>query len=173
MPVPPKAVEAEFGDAAVEARPRPTIACRERAVGSDVTDETVPDRVRRTQNGEPIMSSHKAVVEAYFEGFRRSDHARILACLADDVVWDLPGFKHLVGKEQFDGEIENEAFTGSPTLTVDRMVEEGDTVVAIGAGAGTTTAGEVHRFAYCDVFTFSGDEIGRVESYLVPLTQET
>ena len=119
------------------------------------------------------MSSHKAVVEAYFEGFRRSDHAAILACLTDDVVWDLPGFKHLVGKDQFDAEIENDEFAGSPTLTVDRMVEEGDTVVAIGTGAGTRTSGEVHRFAYCDVFTFAGDRIRRVESYLVPLIQET
>ena len=29
--------------------------------------------------------------------------------------------------------------------------------------------GDVHRFAYCDVFTFAGNLIGRVESYLVPL----
>ena len=50
----------------------------------------------------------KRLVEAYFDGFRRSDHDQILACLTDDVVWDLPGFKHLTGKAAFDGEIENE-----------------------------------------------------------------
>ena len=119
------------------------------------------------------MSSRKAVVETYFDGFRRSDHAEILACLTDDVVWDLPGFKHLAGKDAFDGEIENEEFTGSPDLALDRLVEEGDTVVAIGTGAGTHRSGTLHRFAYCDVFTFSGDKIGRVESYLVPLTGDT
>ena len=27
----------------------------------------------------------------------------------------------------------------------------------------------MHRFAYCDVFTFRDDLIARVESYLVPL----
>lgn len=115
------------------------------------------------------MSSRKAVVETYFEGFRRSDHAMILGCLTDDVVWDLPGFRHLAGKEAFDGEIENPEFSGSPTLDVDRLVEEGDTVVAVGAGSGSRTSGETHRFAYCDVFTFAGDAIRRVESYLVPL----
>jgi ketosteroid isomerase-like protein len=114
-------------------------------------------------------STRKAAVEAYFDGFRTSDHDAILRLLTDDVVWDLPGFTHLEGKDAFDGEIENEEFTGSPTLVVDRMIEEGDTVVAIGSGEGTHRSGTVHRFVYCDVFTFVGDLIGRVESYLVPL----
>jgi uncharacterized protein len=116
------------------------------------------------------MSVRKLVVERYFDGFRKSDHQQILGCLSDDVAWDLPGYRHLRGKEAFDGEIENEDFVGSPTLTVDRLVEEGDVVVAIGEGEATRKDGAVFRFAYCDVFTFDeGDEIRRVESYLVPL----
>jgi ketosteroid isomerase-like protein len=115
------------------------------------------------------VSARKAVVETYFDGFRRSDHPQILACLTDDVVWDLPGFTHLRGKDAFDGEIENDEFVGSPTLIVDRLVEEADTVVAIGNGETTHKSGEVQRFAFCDVFTFAGDQISRVESYLVPL----
>ena len=83
------------------------------------------------------MSARKDLVETYFEGFRHSDHERILACLTDDVAWDLPGYRHLEGKDAFDGEIENEEFTGSPKLTVDRMIEEGEAVVAIGSGEGT------------------------------------
>ncbi len=116
------------------------------------------------------MSVRKLVVERYFDGFRKSDHEQILGCLAEDVVWDLPGYRHLVGKEAFDGEIESENFEGSPTLMVDRLVEEGDTVVAIGAGASTRKNGVEFRFAFADVFTFADDEIRRVESYLVPLT---
>ena len=116
------------------------------------------------------MSNHKRVVEAYFDGFRQGDHAAILALLTDDVVWDLPGFARREGKAEFDQEIENEAFTGRPTLALDRLLDEGDAVVAIGTGAASLKSGETHRFAYCDVFTFSGDLISRVESYLVPLT---
>lgn len=115
------------------------------------------------------MSDRKAVVETYFEGFRRSDHAMVLGCLTDDVVWDLPGYRHLAGKTAFDAEIENEEFTGSPALELDRLVTEGDTVVAIGRGESTHQSGEVRRFAFCDVFTFAGEAISRVESYLVPL----
>jgi ketosteroid isomerase-like protein len=118
------------------------------------------------------MTLHKDLVEAYFEGFRRSDHAAILALLIEDVIWDLPGFRHLEGKAAFDGEIENPAFEGSPKLTIDRLVEEGETVVAIGTGQGRHREAGPFRFAYCDVFTFRGDLISRVESYVVSLPDE-
>ena len=115
------------------------------------------------------MSARKRVVERYFDGFRNSDHEQILALLTDDVAWDLPGYRHLTGKEAFDREIENEEFVGSPTLTVDRLIEEDATVVAMGEGQATHRSGTAFRFAFCDVFSFAGDQICRVESYLVPL----
>ena len=46
--------------------------------------------------------SNKKVIETYVDGFRASDHAKILSCLTDSVVWEMPGLFHLVGKEQFD-----------------------------------------------------------------------
>ena len=48
------------------------------------------------------MTENKRLVEKYMEGFRRSDHEMILSCLTDDVVWDLPGAFHLVGKVAFE-----------------------------------------------------------------------
>ena len=115
------------------------------------------------------MSERKRLVERYFEGFRQGDHELILGCLTDDVVWDLPGFRYLEGKEAFDGEIENEAFEGRPTLDIERLVEEDDAVVAIGRGQARRKGGDQFRFAYADVFTFRDGAISRVESYLVPL----
>ena len=115
------------------------------------------------------MTPRKSVVETYFDGFRRGDHEQILACLTDDVVWDLPGYTRLAGKNAFDREIENENFLGSPTLAVDRLVEEADTVIAIGNGETTHKSGALQRFAFCTAFTFAGDKIRRVESYVVPL----
>ena len=71
--------------------------------------------------------------------------------------------------ERYFDEIENDEFVGSPTLTVDRLIEAADTVVATGNGETTHKSGVLHRSAFCDVFTFAGNEINRVESYLVPL----
>jgi ketosteroid isomerase-like protein len=118
------------------------------------------------------MSTRTDVIEQYFDGFRHSDHERILACLTDDVAWDLPGYRSLAGKEEFDSEIENPEFEGSPELVVDRMIEGADAVVVIGSGEARRRNGDRHRFAYCDVFTFTGDLVSRVESYVVPIPLE-
>ena len=58
---------------------------------------------------------------------------------------------------------------GSPALTVDRLVEEGDTVLALGVGRGQHRSGAVNRFAFSTAFTFRGPLICRVESLVVPL----
>ena len=116
------------------------------------------------------MSNQTDIVHAYMDGFRRSDKPGILALLTDDVVWDLPGFRHLSGKADFEGEIVNPLFEENPTLVVDRTLEDGDTVVCIGEGSGQMKTGDEFRFAFCDVFTFRDDLIHRVESYIVPLT---
>ena len=57
-------------------------------------------------------------------------------------------------------------------LIIDRLVEEADTVVAIGNGAGSQTSGERFRFADRTVFTFAGEKVRRVESYVVPLKED-
>lgn len=93
------------------------------------------------------VPSRKAVIDSVFDGFRRSDHQQILSCLTEDVVWDLPGFKHLQGKDAFDREIENENFLGSPILSVDRLIEEANVVVATGQGTSTQTSGDLFEFA--------------------------
>jgi ketosteroid isomerase-like protein len=118
------------------------------------------------------MTTRQDVVATYFDGFRSSNHEQILDLLTDDVVWHLPGHAHLEGKQAFDGEIENPAFEGSPTLAVDRMFEEGDVVVATGEGQGALAAGGTVQFAFCTVFTFRDGLIERVESYVVPLPSD-
>lgn len=114
------------------------------------------------------MSSRKDTVLAYFEGFRRSDHAAILALVTENVVWNIHGHRHLQGKHQFDGEIENEGFVGGPELLVDRLIEEADTIVAPHIGRARRSDGALFAFDACDVLTFADELICRVESYVVP-----
>lgn len=113
------------------------------------------------------MSPNKATVERYMEGFNRGDHAQILSCLTDDVVWDLPGAFHLVGKEAFDKEIENPAFTGLPTIAVTRLTEESDVVAAEGMVRCARRDGGMLNAAFCDVFVMTKDaKIRHLISYL-------
>ena len=115
------------------------------------------------------MSARKAVVERYIDGFRRGDHEQILSCVTDDVVWVMHGFTTVHGRAEFDAAIANDATPGPPMLTVERLVEEGDVVVAEGTGSAALAAGGRLDFVFCDVFTFAGDSVRRLETYQVNL----
>ena len=114
------------------------------------------------------MTSQRATVDAYMEGFRASDHGAILECLTDDITWVIHGHRTTRGKSEFDGEIENEAFEGSPELRVDRTLEAGNVVVVTGEGRGRHREHGPFSFVFNDLFTFRDDLIERIDSYVVP-----
>jgi ketosteroid isomerase-like protein len=115
------------------------------------------------------VSENKATVERYMDGFKKSDHALILSCLTDDVVWNMPGTYHHVGKEAFDKEIENPGFVGRPAITITRMVEENDVVVAEGSVRVQRSDGGFLNAVFCDVFLMRDAKIRRLTSYLMEL----
>jgi uncharacterized protein len=112
------------------------------------------------------MTQNRQTVEKYFDGYRRSDHAEVLSCLTDDVVWDIPGAFLLSGKDAFDKEIENEAFVGDPDIEVTRLTEENDVVVAEGSVRTRRKEGGVLHLRFCDVFDMRAGKIARLTSYL-------
>lgn len=111
------------------------------------------------------MSENKLTVQRYIEGFIASDHEKIVSCLTDDIQWDMPGFFSLTGKEAFDKEIENDLFTGSPTIQLTRMTEENNVVAAEGAVQGKFKAGGILDALFCDVFEMENGKIKRLTTY--------
>jgi ketosteroid isomerase-like protein len=119
-----------------------------------------------------FMTDNKKTVELYLEGFRRSDHAVVLSCLTDEVEWVIPGMFHIRGKVAFDKEIENEAFTGSPTIIVSRLTEEDDVVLAEGTVRAQRKDGGVLHAVFCDAFEMAGAKIKKLTSYLMEVKEE-
>ena len=117
------------------------------------------------------MSVNKKTVETYIDGFNKSDHGQILSCLTDDVEWIIPGSFHVTGKEAFDKEIENDAFTGHPVVKIVRLVEEADVVVAEGTVRVAWTRGGFLEAVFCDVFEMNQGKIRRLTTYLVKLNE--
>jgi ketosteroid isomerase-like protein len=115
------------------------------------------------------MNPYLQTIDHYMDGFRQSDHEAILGCLTDDVVWRIHGLRTTHGKAEFDDEIENPAFEGSPELTVERTIQDGDVVVVTGEGVGHHRETGRFRFAYSDLFTLRDGLIAQVDSYVVPL----
>jgi uncharacterized protein len=112
-------------------------------------------------------TENKRTVERYMEGFRQTDRAQILSCLTDDVEWLVPGAFQVRGKQEFDKHIVDEGFVGSPLITVSRLTEEDDVVVAEGSVRTERSDGAVMNLAMCDVFEMRGGKIRRLTSYLM------
>jgi ketosteroid isomerase-like protein len=109
------------------------------------------------------VTQQKAVVEKYTDGFRRGDLAQIVSCLTDDVVWALHGAKTLVGKDAFAAEADS-GDGPNPQLTLDRAIEEGDTVPVIGHGS-VSLGGDPVDFVYSEVFTFTDGLVSRLDTF--------
>ena len=114
-----------------------------------------------------MNSNNKQTVLRYMEGFNSTDHAKILSCLTDDVVWEMPGVYNHSGKAAFDKEIENDAFIGSPSIEIIRLVEESDVVVAEGTVRSKRKDGGMLNAVFCDVFIMKNGLIRQLTSYLM------
>ena len=113
------------------------------------------------------MTRNKSTVERYMNGFRRTDRDQILSCLTDDVEWEIPGAFHTRGKKEFGAHIVDEGFVPNPAITITRMTEEDDVVVAEGSVRTRRTDGTWLNLAYCDVFEMQAGKIRRLVSYLM------
>ena len=115
------------------------------------------------------MSENKKTVEKYMVAFSRTDHKEILSCLTEDVEWIIPGYVHRKGKAEFDQEIENDQNDGSPNITVTRLVEENNVVVAEGKVSQKLKNGGEVNLVFCDVFEMKDAKIKKLISYLTIL----
>ncbi|KUJ61977.1 hypothetical protein AR687_10495 [Flavobacteriaceae bacterium CRH] len=113
------------------------------------------------------MTVNKQTVREYMDAFRVTDHERILNCLTDDVVWEMPGIYQHIGKKAFDKEIENENFVGSPTIQIIKLIEENNIVIAEGAVQGIMKNGNILDAVFCDVFEMENGKIKKLTSYLM------
>jgi len=113
------------------------------------------------------MTVNKQTVNEYMDAFRISDHKRILACLTDDIIWEMPGIYQHFGKEAFDKEIENDNFVGSPAIQIIKLIEENNIVIAEGAVQGNMKNGNILDAVFCDVFEMEKGKIKKITSYLM------
>ena len=113
------------------------------------------------------MTPNQKTVETYMDAFGTTDRARILSCLTDDVEWLIPGAFHIHGKDAFDKHIVDEGFIGSPTITMTRLTEGHDVVVAEGSVRTQRKDGTFLNLVFCDVFDMQDGKIRRLISYLM------
>jgi uncharacterized protein len=113
------------------------------------------------------MTTNKNMIEAYMDGFRNTDRPQILSCLTDDIEWVIPGAFHVRGKDDFAKHIVDDGFVGHPEITVSRLIDADDVVVAEGSVRAQKRDGTFLDLVFCDVFDMRDGKIRRLISYLV------
>jgi ketosteroid isomerase-like protein len=113
------------------------------------------------------MTENKHTVQEYMEGFRQTDREMILSCLTDDVEWEIPGLFHSRGKAAFNDHIVDPGFAENPVISVTRMTEENNVVVAEGTVLAKRDDGRSIPLAFCDVFELENGKIRSLTSYLM------
>jgi uncharacterized protein len=107
----------------------------------------------------------KDIVEHYIDGFRSGNSAKILKCLADDVIWRLHGCDTFTGKSAFADNISNDEFCALPLLEIRDLIQEGDRVVAIGYGAVDEKIGGRRGFNFCEIFFLKNELISEIDTF--------
>jgi uncharacterized protein len=107
------------------------------------------------------------------DAFELGDNERILSCLTDDVEWEVPGAFHVFGKEAFEKEIRSDCFVGDPKITVNRLIEENDVVIAEGIVLTELKEGGPINIKYCDVFEMRDGQISKLTSYLMTIPDQS
>ena len=117
------------------------------------------------------LSPNQETVQTYMEAYAKWDHSAVLDCLTDDVEWYIPGATTLKGKAAFDAAIEGEGSSGPPRISLDRMIEQDDIVVAEGQVIAALDNGGTLQLVFCDMFFFRDGKIRKLTSYLVPVDE--
>lgn len=116
------------------------------------------------------MSANKHTVQKFMDAVSQSDHENVLSCLTDDVEWVIPGVAHTHGKAAFGKQIDNEGIA-SCTITVTRLTEENNVVIAEGRVQIAKLDGGLQISVFCDVFEMQETRIKHLTAYLMEVHQ--
>jgi ketosteroid isomerase-like protein len=112
------------------------------------------------------MTQRKRVIEQWAECFGHQDWKGMLGLFTDDVErWEVGSPKRTHGKVEF----ENEVLPGPDVvrleMKVDKLIEEGDIVVAEGLAQVFKRDGSTINVQFCDIFEFLGEKVRRITAY--------
>ena len=119
------------------------------------------------------VTDNKALIRDIMDARARRDPGPFIAAMADDFVW------RITGSTAWSGEYVGKAdvlerlmkplrgqFTAPNSLTLSRIIAEGDYVVAECRGNATTLAGELYANTYCFVIRVADGKMRELTEYM-------
>ncbi|AOA73379.1 nuclear transport factor 2 family protein [Stenotrophomonas rhizophila] len=115
-----------------------------------------------------MHGSNKSVLLQANEAITAGDNEGFLSHCTDDIRWTTVGEGTLEGKEAVRQWMQS-AYATPPRFTVDRLVAEDDTVVALGTIIGEGDDGEPIAVAYSDVWRFRDRKMVELNAFAIQL----
>jgi ketosteroid isomerase-like protein len=121
------------------------------------------------QQRAPHMSEkNKAILQQANAAVVAGDYERFLSHCTDDVVWTFVGEQTLNGKAAVRRYIEA-TYVEPPRFAVERMIAEGEFVMAMGDISLKDEAGNVVHYKYCDVWRIEGGKLAALKAFVVEI----
>jgi uncharacterized protein len=114
-----------------------------------------------------MADSNTDVVRRLNKGFEAGDEEAILACLADDIVWDVPPHFTARGKAEFRAQITSPQADGPPVIELRHMVAEGEWVTVEGYAENKFKGGGFFKARFHNAYRLKEGVVVEMTSYVV------
>jgi len=113
-----------------------------------------------------MPESHKQILQKANAAIMKGDYEGFLKFCTEDTEWIFIGDRTLKGKEAV-RQWMAATYKEPPKFELDRMVAEGDLVMALGEITLKNGAGKDVRHAYCDVWRFRDGRMAGLQAFVV------
>lgn len=118
-----------------------------------------------------MPESHKETLQKANAAIMKGDYEGFLKFCTEDTEWTFVGDRTLRGKEAVRQWMAT-TYKEAPKFELDRMVAEGDFVMATGEITLKDEAGKETRNAYCDVWRFREGRMAELQAFVVEVKRE-
>lgn len=108
-----------------------------------------------------------AIVNKINDAFTKNDTEGFLAHCTEDLYWAMAGDSEQEGKSTIREWMKQMDGHEAPKFTVDAIFGDDSHVACHGNMTMKDKDGKEGKYAYCDVYTFSGDKVSELRSYVV------
>lgn len=114
-----------------------------------------------------MSQENKRIVEEINKSFIDGKTEDFLKHCSDDVVWTMEGEKTTEGKSAIREWMSQMEGFEPPKFTVDKMIADGDSVACYGEMSMSVPPEAAGTYSYCDIYTFAGDKVKELRSFVV------
>lgn len=108
-----------------------------------------------------------AIVKEINDAFTRNNPEGFLAHCSEDLYWNMAGDTEKKGKAAVREWMKQMEGMEAPKFTVDGIFGDADHVACHGQMTMKDQEGKEGKYSYCDVYTFKGDKVSELRSFVV------